>query len=104
MARALPLSRWQELVNLPDHFRRFIRAHHRPFAALIVAISILMWGAVAAAAWFASDIFTGLPNRQMLRDVSTMAQATTLLDANDRPAFTIYREQRIEVPIDRLRE
>ena len=31
-----------------------------------------------------------------------MAQATTLLDARDRHAFTIYREQRIEVPLSRI--
>ena len=31
-----------------------------------------------------------------------MAQATTLLDAHDQRAFTIYREQRIEVPLSRV--
>ena len=31
-----------------------------------------------------------------------MAQATTLLDAHDQRAFTIYREQRIEVPLARV--
>ena len=68
----------------------------------MVALSILMWGAVAAAAWFARDILIGLPNRQTLRDVSTMAQATTLLDVRDKPAFTIFREQRVEIPLDRV--
>ena len=31
-----------------------------------------------------------------------MAQATTLLDASGRHAFTIYREQRIDVPLSRI--
>jgi penicillin-binding protein 1A len=31
-----------------------------------------------------------------------MAQATTLLDARDQRAFTIYREQRLEVPLTRI--
>ena len=31
-----------------------------------------------------------------------MAQATTLLDAHGQRAFTIYREQRIEVPLSRI--
>ena len=31
-----------------------------------------------------------------------MSQATTLLDAHDQRAFTIYREQRIEVPLSRM--
>jgi 1A family penicillin-binding protein len=34
--------------------------------------------------------------------MGTMAQATTLLDAGNQPAFTIYREQRIEVPLTRI--
>jgi membrane carboxypeptidase/penicillin-binding protein len=61
-----------------------------------------MWGAVAGAAWFARDILTGLPNRQALREVSTMAQATTLVDVRDKPAFTIFQEQRIEIPLSRV--
>jgi hypothetical protein len=31
-----------------------------------------------------------------------MSQATTLLDAADHPAFTIFREQRIDVPLSRV--
>src|SRR4029079_2339953 len=31
-----------------------------------------------------------------------MAQATTILDASDRPAFTIYKEQRLEIPLDKM--
>ena len=31
-----------------------------------------------------------------------MAQATTILDAADKPAFIIFKEQRIEVPIGRI--
>ena len=31
-----------------------------------------------------------------------MAQATTIYDASDHPAFTIYKEQRLEVPLDKV--
>ena len=31
-----------------------------------------------------------------------MAQATTILDASDKPAFTIFKEQRLEVPIEQM--
>lgn len=61
-----------------------------------------MCGFVAGAAWFASDVLTGLPDREALRGVGTMAQATTLLDVHDKPAFTIFREQRIDVPLERM--
>jgi penicillin-binding protein 1A len=44
----------------------------------------------------------GLPDEAALRDIGAMAQSTTLLDVHDRQAFTIYREQRIEVPLARI--
>lgn len=31
-----------------------------------------------------------------------MAQSTTIYDIHDRPAFTIFKEQRIEVPLERI--
>jgi len=102
VAWRLPFGVRQDNVQLPDRIRQVIRAHHRAFAAAIVALCVIMWGAVAGAGWLARDILTGLPDRQALRGVSTMAQATTLLDAHDRPAFTIFREQRIEVPLGRV--
>ena len=89
-------------MKLTDRVRQFIRAHHRAFAVAVVMLAIVMWGAVAASAWFTRDILAGLPHREALREVSTMAQATTLLDVHDKPAFTIYREQRIEIPLDRM--
>jgi penicillin-binding protein 1A len=61
-----------------------------------------LWLAAGVSAWFVRDLFTGLPDRNALRGVGTMAQATTLLDVHDRPAFTIFQEQRIEVPLSRV--
>lgn len=89
-------------MTTSDRIRRAIRTHHRLFAGSIVALSTIMWAAVGGAAWFAGDILTGLPDKDALRGVSTMAQATTLLDVHDKAAFTIYREQRIEVPLERI--
>ncbi len=31
-----------------------------------------------------------------------MVQSTTIFDASDRPAFTIFKEQRIEVPLEKM--
>jgi 1A family penicillin-binding protein len=89
-------------VAIADRLRSSIRTHRRLFTAAIVVLSVSMWGAVGAAAWVTGEILTGLPGGDALRGVSTMAQATTLLDVHGRPAFTIYREHRIEVPLDRV--
>src|SRR5215212_6496450 len=78
------------------------RQYRRAFVALVIALSIGTWTTVGAAVWFAQDIATGLPDNTALRGIGTMAQATTLLDIQGRPAFTIYQEQRIDVPLGRV--
>ena len=48
------------------------------------------------------DVASGLPDHNALRSVGSMARATTVFDAGDAPAFTIFKEQRIEVPLSRV--
>ena len=79
-----------------------IRAHRHVFVAAVVALSLSIWTTVGAAVWFVQDIATDLPDDQTLREVTAMAQATTLFDIHGQPAFTIYREHRIEVPLSRM--
>ena len=61
-------------------------------------------GALACAGVVAGVVLlvAGLPNGAELRGVGSMAQATVAFDRYDSPAFTIFREQRIEVPLDRI--
>ena len=61
-----------------------------------------MWTAVGVAAWFVHDVVTGLPDGAALRGVGAMSQATTLFDVHDQQAFTIFKEQRIEVSLSRV--
>jgi 1A family penicillin-binding protein len=71
----------------------------RIFASTIVAIALILLAGAAGFVWFAYDITAGLPDRTAIRGLGDMAQATTILDARDTPVFTIFKEQRIEVPI-----
>src|SRR5688572_4639818 len=68
----------------------------------MVAASVAMWTVTGVFAWLVYDIMSGLPDHASLRRVGTMAQATLLLDMQDQPAFTIFREQRIDVPLSRV--
>jgi penicillin-binding protein 1A len=61
-----------------------------------------MWSTAIGAAWLAYDVLTGLPDMTAIRNVGNMAQATVLVDRQGKPAFTIYREQRIDVPLSRM--
>ncbi len=67
-------------------------------AAAIILLAALIVSTVAAAR-FAEDIFTGLPGREQLKHMGRMAQSTTLFDAAGRHAFTLSKEERIEVPL-----
>jgi penicillin-binding protein 1A len=89
-------------VRISEKIAAAVRAHRGWFVAAMVALTVAMWVTVGATLWFVRDTVTDLPDRETLRGVGTMAQATTLLDVNGRHAFTIFKEQRIEVPLERI--
>ena len=70
----------------------WVQRHERVVAAsasaFVLAVIILMWA-----------LFAGLPDREELRALGEMPQATTLYDIHNRPVFTIFKEYRIEVPL-----
>jgi len=73
--------------------------------AIVATISVLTLALLASGAWIAwsaFDLTRGLPTREALRAMGDMVQSTTIFDASDRPAFTIYKEQRIEVPLEKM--
>ena len=82
--------------------RRTFTGRPRALVATILTLSIVVLSSAGGVAWFAYDLTTGLPNRQALRDMGDMVQSTTIFDATDRPAFTIFKEQRIEVPLPKV--
>jgi penicillin-binding protein 1A len=74
----------------------------RALIALTGALAVISLLAVGIVAWFTVDVTAGLPGREAIRGLGDMAQSTTIYDAKDRPVFTIFKEQRIEVPLDRI--
>ena len=82
--------------------RRGLASGRRRVAAAIVLMALLIACVTVGAAWFWYDILSDLPGAQELRGLGHMAQATTLYDVHDAPAFTIYKEERIEVPLDHI--
>lgn len=95
------LGRWLS-GQQPGRMRRWLLARPRLLAGGLVALSLVAWAAFFGALWFAWDIRQSLPTRRALSEVGDMAQATTLYDQSDQPVFTIFKEQRIEVPLARI--
>jgi penicillin-binding protein 1A len=89
-------------MHIREKLGRAVRAHRKLFIGMVVALSLVTWTAVGASAWFIRDVVTGLPDEDDVRGIGAMAQATTLLDVHGRPAFTLFVEQRIEVPLERI--
>jgi penicillin-binding protein 1A len=76
--------------------------HPRVFITGMLAISLALWASTALVAWLIVSVASGLPDNDELRGVGVMSRATTIYDADEKPAFTIFKEQRIEVPLSRI--
>jgi penicillin-binding protein 1A len=92
-------SRLKELRAQADKVRR---AHPRLFLSLLLAPLLLLL--IAGAIGF--RVFTGLerslPGMDALQRIGEMDQATAVFDRNDQLAFTIFKEQRIDVPLAQI--
>jgi len=74
----------------------------RTLVGSIGILAVLLFFAGGSFAWFGYELTAGLPDRTALRAIGDMAQSTTILDASDRPVFMIFKEQRIEVPLESM--
>src|SRR5262245_27696164 len=85
-----------------DHLRRRALAHIRRADPLFISLLIAVAIVAGAGIWFTYDALRDLPSTGSIRDLSNMAQATTLFDDHDKPAFTLYQERRLEVPLSAM--
>ena len=93
------------MLSIPRRFSFVRQAFSDRPNALVACVAVLaLVGFLAAGwiAWFSYDITAGLPNREEVRGLGDMAQSTTIYGADDRPAFTIFKEQRIEVSLEKV--
>jgi penicillin-binding protein 1A len=67
-----------------------------------VAIVFTMLAVLSVSVWFLVTAFRGLPDVEALRRIGEMDQATAVFDRNDQLAFTIFKEQRMEVPLSEV--
>jgi len=78
------------------------RRYPRALPTIIAVFFLAAVSSVTYAVWFAASLITGLPENDAIRRIGDMDQATAVFDASDKLAFTIYREQRIEVPLSEI--
>ena len=90
-------------MRTPFHFiGKAFTGRSRLLASVTAVLAVVVFVAAGWLAWFSYDITAGLPDRHAIGGLGEMAQATTIYDAGDRPVFTIFKEQRVEVPLARV--
>ena len=68
----------------------------------VLVVTAVAWCAAAKMAVLAHSIVDELDRAKTLADLAPRPQATIVYDRHDRPAFTFFIEQRIDVPLDRV--
>src|ERR1700749_3421385 len=75
----------------PFRFKKF---------AIVTASAALCLGLMGMWAWW--DLVRDLPGRDALNHIGETAQSTVVYDGSDRAVSTIFNQQRIDVPLDRV--
>ena len=96
MVARSPLS---HLIALRQRCVELVSQNPRGFVAAMAVVAATFWFAMGATAIFAHQVLAGVPDRASLPRVTQMARASVFYDQLGRPAFTIFKEQRIEVPL-----
>src|SRR5262245_59885370 len=91
--RLLPPLRDHVLLPLIDRGRAALTGRPRVITTVILTLALAVFAGTGAIAWFSYDLTVGLPDKNALRGLGEMAQATTVFDADDKPVFTIFKEQ-----------
>ncbi len=89
-------------IKLSPELPAVLRRHPSIVLAGIGTLTLGLWVAIIGSLWYVHDIVVAVPAAEELRTISSMDQATTLFDRADKPAFTIFKEQRIEIPLARV--
>jgi 1A family penicillin-binding protein len=89
----------QRIAAIRQRLEPIERAHPNALLAAAIAAFTLVLVILGGSTWLVYDVLHDLPSASELRDVGSMAQATTLYDRNNQPVFTIFQERRIETPL-----
>ena len=90
------------LTQLRERTTRLIGGNPRGFVWTMVALTAAFWFGMGASALFAHQLLTGVPDRDTVSRVTRMARSSVFYDHQGRPAFTIFKEQRIEIPLAQM--
>ena len=98
-----PMNHLREHLNrLRLRLNQLREQHPREVRAAIRGSAVLAIVCVLAAGVFLLSLSRSLPSAESLARMGEMDQATAVYDASDSLVFTIYKEQRIDVPLESM--
>src|SRR6187200_2089702 len=87
------------LAELKREWHEARRRHPRLALSVAAAFALTAVLSLVGGVMFLTGLRDGLPDLDALRRIGEMDQATAVFDDKDALAFTIFKEQRIEVPL-----
>jgi 1A family penicillin-binding protein len=98
----MPLNPRNRLDELKHQWLRARREHPRIAIGVTVAFALAVVLPIVGAIWTVRGLRQGLPDRGAIAQMGVMNQATSVFDSKDQLAFTVFKEQRIEVPLSEV--
>ena len=74
----------------------------KALVAIVLLMSAVFWSAAAMAVRASWRAAGELAHAATLAEIGGHPQSTIVYDRNNRPAFTFFVEQRMDVPLDRV--
>ena len=90
------------LLQLEREWKAAYVQNPRVLRALVATLAVTITLSLGGGVWFLSSLWRGLPDERAIAHMGDMDQATSVYDVHDAPAFTIYKEQRIDVPLAQM--
>src|SRR5437016_258271 len=90
------------LHELTAKSRALAAIYPRAAWAILAVCAAVVIAAVSVTARFVIHLRDGLPDETAVTRIGEMDQATAVYDGSDALAFTIFKEQRIDVPLDQV--
>jgi penicillin-binding protein 1A len=82
---------------------RQARARHPHLITILAAVVVsVVCASAVGSVWFLGSLWRGLPDDSAIVHMGQMDETTTVFDVHDKLAFTIYKEQRIDVPLSQI--
>jgi penicillin-binding protein 1A len=98
----LQLQLRRRLVELKREWHDARLKHPRIVYGVVGAYVIAASMSIGTGVWFLNGLREGMPDLDALRRIGEMDQATAVFDNSNQLAFTIFKEQRIDVPLSEV--